>query len=397
MQIQSFDSEYNFDEIIDRENTNSLQYDLREKLFGTRNVMPMWVADMSFRTPTCVTDIIKAYADHGILGYPIRTAGFYESLCQWNELRHQWVVKPEWVSYCQGVVPALNLLVDALSNPGDGIIIQPPVYPPFVQTVRAHGRTLLENQLLQTSPGYYEIDFDDFEAKAAQSRLFILCSPHNPVGRVWTRTELTRIVEICLKHNVLIISDEIHCDLVFAPAKHIPIASLSAEAANITITCVAPSKTFNIAGLATSAVIASNIEYKKAFDRVIERYHIGMGNLFGLLAFEAAYTCGAPWLDALLPYLKSNFLFFDQSVKQSLSPLKFRMPEATFLAWVDFSGLGMSDADLHRFLIDKAQLGFNQGISFGKGGEGFMRINMAYPRQLVGEAVYRLTEAIKRL
>ena len=387
---------YNFDEIILRENTNCYKYDFREKVFGTQDLQPMWVADMDFASPPFITEAIRKRAGHPVYGYTFRTKGFYDSISGWMKKRFNWNIDNDWISFSPGVVPALNLCVQCFTNPGDGIIVQSPVYFPFFSAVTQHGRKLLNNQLIEND-NKYEIDFEDFEKKASEASMFILCHPHNPVGRVWTRTELEQIVTICKKNNVLIISDEIHHDLVLNGYQHIPLGHLSEQASDILICCIAPSKTFNLAGLSTSALIIPNKDLKKKYDATMEGLHIGMGNIFGYIALEAAYNQGEEWLEQLLLYIEKNFSFLQNYLEQKIPEIRVTPLQATYLVWLDFRGLKMDQKELSNFVTFKAGIGMNNGPSFGMGGKGFQRMNVAVPIIKLEEAMHKLEKAIKNI
>ncbi|MFW5821253.1 MAG: MalY/PatB family protein [Bacteroidota bacterium] len=386
---------YDFDKITRRENTNSVKYDLREEYFGKADVLPMWVADMDFETPGFIRSAIIKRAMHPIYGYTVRKDSFFDSIISWMKKMHDWKVEKDWISFSPGIVPALNMCILAFTKPGDKIMIQPPVYFPFFRAVKDHGRILTENVLLYKN-GKYEIDFADFEKKAKDLSAFILCHPHNPVGRVWNYEELKKIVSICKKNNVLILSDEIHSDLILPGNRHIPLLNI-AGAEDISISMYAPSKTFNLAGLSTSFLIIPDKNLKLKYDRVIDNLHMGMGNIFGNVALEAAYDHGEEWLEQLLDYIQENIDYLRDFLKNRIPEVKCIEPEATYLVWLDFNSLGMDDRELKDFIIHKAGLGLNHGPVFGKGGEGFQRINVASPRELLKKALLKLEEAIKAL
>ncbi len=388
--------QYNFDEIIPRENTNCIKYDLREKIFGTKDLQPLWVADMDFASPPFIMDAIINRARHPVYGYTFRSNSFYEAVTGWMKKRFSWNIDPKIISFSPGVVPAINLCIQHLTSPNDGIIIQSPVYHPFFSAIENNGRKLLNNQLIEKNNKYY-IDFDDFEKKAAKARMFIFCHPHNPVGRIWAEDELKQIVQICCKHKVFIISDEIHHDLVFQGHKHIPLASLNPDASEISICCVSPSKTFNIAGLSTSAVIIPNPGLKKSYEDALEACRIGMGNIFGFVALEAAYNFGEEWLDQLLSYLQENLDFLCEFINQNIPEVKITVPEATYLVWLDFRNINIKKDNVHSFLSTKAGIGLNDGKTFGPGGEGFQRLNFALPKIKLEEALEKLKKALYKI
>ena len=387
---------YNFDQIIDRSNTSSVKHDLKEMIFGTPNILPLWVADMDFETPQFVRNAIMERALHPVYGYTFRDDAYYESIINWMQRRHRWHIEKDWILFSPGVVPGLNMAVMAFTDPGDAILVQPPVYFPFFSAVKDHDRVLLENELVCNGSSY-EVDFDDFEEKAKQAKLFILCSPHNPLGRCWTREELQKMADICLKHNVLVLSDEIHNDLVLPPFKHQVFADLSPEVADITITMHAPSKTFNLAGLATSSVIISNEILRKKMKGVLSRVHIEMGNIFGIEATKAAFNAGDEWLDQLLVYLKNNIHMVAGLLHRELPALKVFVPEATYMIWMDFNFTQLSDEALHEMVFKKAGVGLNKGSDFGPGGSGRMRMNIASPLETVMLGARQLVQTFKSL
>ena len=388
---------YNFDEIIDRKNTNSLKHDICTNIFGTSDLLSMWVADMDVATPPFVIEALKKRLEHEVLGYTLRTDSFDDAIINWMDKRHAWKVEKEWIKFTPGIVPAVNMSVIALSEPGDKILIQPPVYHPFFPAVTDHNRVLLYNELKQNEEGSYEIDFNDLEEQLKEARLFIFCNPHNPVGRVWTYDELKKIGDLCIKHDVKILSDDIHSDLILPGYKHIPIASISEEIAQRTITFMAPSKTFNLAGLATSFAISKNEDLIGALQNQMNILHLGMGNLFGAIALEAAYNNGANWVDELNAYVAENAKYIDEFLKENLPQIKLIKPEATYLMWLDFRALGMDEEELKKFMIEKAKLGFNNGSMFGSGGSGFQRMNVGCPKSIVIQAMNQLNEAIKNI
>ncbi len=388
---------YNFDKAITRENTACVKYDLRKMFFGTEAVQPLWVADMDFETPEFIREAVIKRASHPVYGYTFRTESFSQSIISWMKRRHKWDVHKDWISFSPGVVPALNMAVLAFTKPGEKVIVQPPVYFPFFTAVKNHGRELVYNQLIEKD-GHYEMDFDDLEKRADEkTRLLFLCHPHNPVGRLWSRQELERLVEICARKNILIISDEIHADLMLNGNVHIPLATISQTAAEISLTCIAPSKTFNLAGLATSALIIPNEAHKKTYEKTLDDIHVGMGNLFGIISMEAAYNSGEEWLDQLLDYLNQNLSFLNEFVNDRIPKVKVITAEATYLIWLDFRELGMKNKELKEFMIQKAGLGLNDGPSFGPGGDGFQRINIALPRNRLLEALEKLERAVNEL
>ncbi|HNW97015.1 MAG TPA: PatB family C-S lyase [Bacteroidales bacterium] len=385
---------YNFDEIIQRENTACVKYDLRKELFGREDVIPMWVADMDFKSPDFVVKVLHERLSHEIYGYSIRPEGFYNSIINWLQKRHAWKIQREWISVSPGVVPAMAICVQAFTKPGDKIIIQPPVYHPFFHVVEKNQRQLVCNPLKNIN-NYYHFDFDDLEQKIdKQTRMLILSNPHNPVGRVWTKDELIRLSEICIRNNIIILSDEIHSDLIYRKYKHIPLASISEEISQHVITAIAPSKTFNLAGLSTSALIIPNKKLFSIYESTLNNIEIGMGNLFGNIALEAAYTHGEDWLEQLLDYLQKNIDFIKVFLQKNLPDIKLIEPEGTYLLWLDFRNLKLNQNELNDILIKKAKVGFNDGAIFGKEGEGFQRMNIACPLSVIEKALTQIKEAI---
>ncbi len=383
----------NFDEIINRENTDCLKYDARLQRFGKADVQPLWVADMDFRIPDFITAKFQQLIDHGIYGYHIKTDIYYNVIVEWFQKRHNYNTEARNIIFTPGVVPAISYIIKALTEKGDKIILQPPVYYPFFHVVRDSQREIAYNQLIENS-GNYIIDFDDLEAKAKDAKMIVLCSPHNPAGRVWTKDELSKMADICLKNNVIIVSDEIHCDLVFPPDKHIPIGSLSKEIDDITITCHSASKTFNLAGLSTAYVFTNNQELKKVLKNYIGNLHVDSLNTFGLNALVSAFTEGEEWIGELLQYLWANYEFLENYISHHIPQIKIFKPEATYMAWLDFREFKLSDTDLKNLIIQKSGLGLNDGPTFGPGGSGFQRINFACPRQKLAEALDKLNRAI---
>jgi len=380
---------YNFDKVINREHTANVKYDLREVYFGKADVQPMWVADMDFESPDFIREAVLKRAEHPIYGYTFRSEEYFTSIINWVKRRHNWSLQKDWILFTPGIVPALNMATLTFTKPGDGVLVQPPVYFPFFSAATNHKRKLIENQLI-FKDGRYSIDFDDFEKKAKVSKMFFLSNPHNPVGRLWTKDELLRIGEICVKNDVIIISDEIHCDLTLPDYKHVPLASLTKEIAKKTVTCIAPSKTFNIAGLATSSLIIIDKTLRSQFHQIIDHIHIGNGNLFGAAASIAAYSNGDRWLDELMQYIENNFKLLDDFINRELPNLHLVKPEATYLAWIDFNKTGLTDKEIKDKLLNEAKLGLSPGPIFGRGGEGFQRMNLATPKANVLKALESL-------
>jgi len=386
---------FDFDRVYDRIGSNCFKFDGLELFFGNKDLIPLWVADMDFAVAPVIQQALQERMQHPIYGYNLRPQRFYRALTGWFERRFGYRIKKEWVVCTPGIVPAINLAVLCYTNPGDGILIQTPVYQPFFEAVFAHDRKLLTNSLIEQG-GKYTIDFADFELKIQHARLFILCSPHNPVGRVWTREELTQMAELCFKYKVPILSDEIHCDIVYPPHQHIPIASLDGYQDNV-ISCFSPSKSFNIAGLSTAVTVISDSDLRKKFHTINQDLHLYLGNSFGIAAFIAAYEQGDEWLDALILYLRANRDFLIDYVNKHLPQIKISIPEGTYLAWMDFTALGMNTEELAGFLTDKAGVALDPGVKYGYDGLGFMRFNFGCPQSVIQQALQRIETAIKNL
>lgn len=387
-----------FDEKLDRRGTACLKWDYADVSFGAEGVIPMWVADMDFPTPKAVTDAIIKRAGHGAFGYTGTPQSYYDAVIGWMRRRHGWDVQKDWIMFTPGVIPALYWAVEAFTGAEDKVLVQSPVYYMFYNAVKAKRRVCTCN-LLRPEGGRYVIDFADLEEKLADPAvtLFILCSPHNPVGRVWSEEELGRIGELCLKHQVLLVSDEIHSDLVFPGHRHIPAASLSPEIAANTITLTAPSKTFNLAGLNHANAIISDPELRERFRAVAKGVACTSPSVFGLVTTEAAYNHGEPWLEELLAYLQGNFDYLKSFLEARIPKIKALEPEATYLIWLDCSALGMEDKALKAFLNQKARVALDDGSWFGGGGSGFARMNIACHRSTLEEALLRLEAAVNEL
>ncbi|MBN2681166.1 MAG: PatB family C-S lyase [Bacteroidales bacterium] len=383
---------YSFDEIINRKGSNCVKYDLLDKLYGDSDLLPMWVADMDFKTPDFIIQAIEDRLKHPILGYSIRPEYFTESVVQWMKKRHNYSIDPEWVVFTPGIVPALNIAVLSLTQAGEEIIVQPPVYFPFFSAVTDHGRIMSENQL-KTENGEMKINFGSLNKNA---KMLLLSSPHNPGGMIWSKKDLKKLAEFCLTNNITIVSDEIHSDLMLFGNKHLPTASISPEIENITITCIAPSKTFNIAGLSSSVVIISNREMREKFTKTLNSLHIGMGNIFGNVALEAAYTKGEQWLAELIDYLEENINFAINFFEAKIPQIKVIKPQATYMLWLDCRGLGMSNKDMRKFFTDNCNLALSDGRQFGRGGEGFQRLNLACPKSILETALESIYNNLKQ-
>jgi len=386
---------YDFDSVIDRRGTNSVKYDMTGKLFGREDVLPMWVADMDFPVAGFILDSIRERLKHPFLGYTFRSESFTESVTAWLDRRHLWKVDTDAIGFSPGIVPALNMCVMEFTDPGDRVVVQPPVYFPFFSAVTNHGRELVYNQLVDRG-GRYEMDLDHLERLFSEgAKLFFLCSPHNPVGRAWSPEELQQLASLCIKYDVLVISDEIHSDLLLFGNRHIPLASLGKEIADLTLTCIAPSKTFNLAGLYTSVMITTNPDLKKRYDKILDTVHVGGDNILGQVALQAAYQEGDEWLDQLIEYLEANYKAFCSVLNEAVPGLIISPLEATYLAWLDFSFMQLNDKALREFIINRAGLGLNDGPMFGPGGSQHMRLNIATPRKILLEGARQLAAAVR--
>ena len=387
---------YNFDEIIDRGGNRSTKYDERAKKFGTADVIPLWVADMDFRTAQPIIDACVSKAEEGIWGYTSRPDSYFQAVQQWEQRRKGWTPDISLMSWSLGVVPALSSIVRLFSGDGDKILIQTPVYSEFYDVAEAWGREVVENPLVETD-GKWSIDFDDFAEKVKQCRIFLLCNPQNPVGRVWEPEELRKMAELCVESGTLLVSDEIHSDLIFHGKRHTPTASLSPEIAANTITCISATKTFNLAGLQASTTIFPNKDMKRAFEEFWGRMDIRRNNAFSCVAMEAAYREGEEWLDQLLPYISGNFDYICDFCAKNIPQIKPNRPDATYLMWLDCRALSMTNEELRDFFIHKAQLGLNEGYTFGHSLAGFMRLNAACPRSTLEKAMRQLKAAVDSL
>jgi len=396
---------YDFDQVCDRRNTNCAKWDAVKTIFGRDDIIPMWVADMDFPVATPIVEALKKRAEHPFYGYTQAGTGIIDSVVERMERKFNWKIRPEWVVLTPGVVPALNVAIRAVSHPGDEIILQPPVYYPFFSAVTGSGCQIIYNQLKLVN-GQYEIDFADLEKSfhsragmhpvSSRIKAIVLCNPQNPIGRLWSKDELIRLGEIALRHGAIVISDEIHCEILFKGYRHTPFAAISEEFAANSIICMAPSKTFSLAGLEASSIIIPDKRLRDNFNNI--RAGILPGpNLFGLIALEAAYRYGDEWLEQVLDYLQANLDFLIDYFKKKIPEIKVIKPQGTYLVWLDCRGLGLADMELRAFMREKARLGLDDGFLFGPGGSGFQRMNIACPRSILGEALNRLEMAVKEL
>ncbi len=392
MSIEGID----FDAIIDRRNTNSLKYDFAVRRGKPEDILPLWVADMDFKVSQKILEAIHERVEHGIFGYTEVQEGYFEALQQWMKEKHGWKIDRRWLVKTPGVVFAIAMAVQAFTKPGDGVLLQKPVYYPFSEIIEDNHRRLVDNTLVLGADGVYHMDPVDFEQKIIdnQVKLFLLCSPHNPVGRVWTKEELRGIGEICIKHGVIIVSDEIHMDFVYEGHRHQVFADISEELGARTITCTSPSKTFNLAGLQVSNIIISDQKLRKQFRKQIDAAGYSQLNTLGLTACEAAYRYGAPWHEELMKYLADNLNYIRGFINERLPQIRLIEPEGTYLVWLDFRGLDMTEEEREELIVHKAGLWLDSGKMFGPVGEGFERINIACPRAILEKALSKLEEAI---
>jgi len=372
---------YDFDEVIDRKNTQSSKWDNVGVRVGNPDALPMWVADTDFCCPQPVVDAVKKRAEHVIYGYPYVVPEFKQATMGWIKKRHGWAILPEWIVFTTGVVPVFNTMAQAFTEPGDEIIIQRPCYHPFGYAIEDNGRVVSNNSLIYQN-GRYTIDFEDLQRRASspKAKLMFLCSPHNPVGRVWAEDELRTMADICLKHNVIVVSDEIHSDLMLFGSKHIPIAGLDEKYAMNTVTCYAPSKTFNIAGLRASGIVIPNPEIRKGLEAQFKRNRGIQQNIFAVPAYITAYSECEDYLSQLLSYLEGNVRFLDDYLKKNMPKIRLVKPEATYLMWLDCADLGFSGDTLADFFINQSLVGVSRGDGFGPEGASFVRLNVGCPR-----------------
>jgi Bifunctional PLP-dependent enzyme with beta-cystathionase and maltose regulon repressor activities len=386
---------YNFDEIIERKNTNSLKYDFAAEHGIPEDSIPLWVADMDFKTPPEVTETLITSSKHGIFGYTEVKDDYFNAVKNWFLSGFDFEIKPQWLVKTPGVVYAVCMAIRAFTEIGDAVLIQKPVYYPFSESIIANKRKLVNNALVYKD-GKYHIDFDDFEKKIVNNsvKLFILCSPHNPVGRVWTKDELIKLGDICLKHNVIVVSDEIHCDFVYKSYQHCVMASLKPEYLENTITCTAPSKTFNLAGLQISNIFIANKDIRRKFEQEIVKTGYSQHNTMGLVSCQTAYEYGREWVNQLNEYLAENLNCLRDFLSENLPQIKLVEPQGTYLVWLDFSSLGLSEKELDDLIIHKAKLWLDKGTMFGEEGKGFQRINIACPRTVLKKALQNLKSAM---
>lgn len=386
-----------FDRQIQRRNTNCFKYDGLKQMYGKEDLLSLWVADMDFEVPESVAEAVKKRAEHAVYGYNMMPDSYFEAFVSWVKKHHQWHVEKEWLSHTPGVLAALSVALLAFTKEGDEILIQPPVYFPFKMTIEALGRKTIVNQL-KYSEGRFSMDLDDLAEKAKTAKLFILCSPHNPSGRVWTEEEMKGVESICRQKDLLVFSDEIHCDIVYEPDKHIVFGKMSQWAEDHSIIAMAPSKTFNIAGLEMSVIAIKNTELRAKFQTLLgQGLHMSNPNTLGLVAAEAAYAGGEEWYQTLLKYLKDNLNYLDGELKRRVPAISLVYPEATYIPLLDLRALNMKPEKMRRFFIEDVGAALNDGVVFGTGGEQFMRINVGTQRRVLEEFVKRLEKAVSEL
>lgn len=389
---------YNFDEIVDREGFHAAKYDERKKKFGREDVIPLWIADMEFKTAQPVIDAMIKRAEHGIFGYVSKAESYKTAAINFQNRRHGWDIDKDMMSFSVGIVPAIAELVREFTQAGDSVLIQTPVYPEFYEVVEAwDGRKVIENRIINED-GHYSMDFEDLERKLRTGpKLMILCNPHNPVGRVWKRGQLEKLGKLCVKYNVPLISDEIHGDMELFGNKYTPMASLSKEIKDNTIVCFSATKTFNLAGLQACFVVFPNEEWKSRFDSYWSGLDIHRNNCFSIVAMETAWNQGEEWLNQVIEYIEANMKFVKEYIDKYIPKISLKLPEATYLLWLDCRRLGMNPQELEVFMVNKARVGLNNGSNFCRGLEGFMRMNVACPRSMLEKALFQIKDAINEL
>ncbi len=386
---------FDFDKIIDRRGTGALKVDCLEERFGRKDILPFWVADMCFESSPAITEAIIERTKHGVFGYTSAPDSYWNSIVDWLSSYHQWKVERDWLAFIPGIVKGISFTIDCFLKEGDKVLIQPPVYPPFENVPKLRGKAVVKS-FLKEKNGRFEIDFDDFEQQIDEHcKLFILCNPHNPGGRVWTREELQRIAEICYEKGVLVLSDEIHSDLVFEGHKHIPFASVSEKAAMNSITFMAPSKTFNIAGIISSFSVVPNPELKAKFDAYLELSELTAGHIFAYTATEAAYSHGLEWLEEAKEYIWHNICLTKEYLEKNIPEIKPMVPEASYLIWLDCRALGLTQKELVSFFVNDAKLALNDGATFG-GEDGYMRMNVGCPKKILEQGLANLKQAVEQ-
>lgn len=389
---------YNFDEIIDRSGSGDLKHEALLPRWGRNDLLPLWVADMDFATPDFVVDALKARLSHPIFGYTIEPADYRPTIIDWNESHHGWKIKPEWISFIPGIVKGIGFVVNVFTKPGEKVIIQPPVYHPFRMTPEDNGREVVFNPLRLCEDGYYDMDFDNLsEVCDDKCRVLILSNPHNPAGVCWSKETLQRLANFCYEHNIIVISDEIHSDMALFSNRHVPFASVSERAADISITFAAPTKTFNMAGIVSSYAVISNDDLRQRFYGWLKANELDEPTIFAPIATIAAYQKGEEWRKQMLAYVEDNVRFVEDYCRERISGVRPLRPQASFLVWLNCRGLELSHDKLLDLFIDKAHLALNDGEMFGPGGEGFMRLNVGTPRSVLRQALEQLAKVVNEL
>lgn len=389
---------YNFDELVDRRHTDALKLEALQPRWGRTDLLPLWVADMDFKTPPFIMEAIHQRCENGILGYTVCPQSYYQAIIRWVKERYNFEVEQKYITFIPGIVPGIAMALHCFTKPGDKVLIQPPVYHPFRIVTRESGRTVVNNPLRINSEGIYEMDFDNLRQQIAGCSVMILCNPHNPGGRVWTSEELSTVADICHENNVLVISDEIHADLTFSPHQHIPFAMVSERARMNSITFMSPSKAFNMPGMSSSHSIIFNDELREKFNQFLEGNEFNNCHVFSYVTVEAAYSNGTEWLDQVKDYIQKNMDFVEEYLQQNMPRIKTMRPQASYLVFLDCRDLNMgSQKELENFFVDKAHLALNSGTIFGQEGEGFMRLNVATPRSILEKAMEQLQKAYEGL
>ena len=389
---------YNFDEIIDRSGSGDLKHEALLPRWGRNDLLPLWVADMDFATPDFVVDALKARLSHPIFGYTIEPADYRPTIIDWNESHHGWKIKPEWISFIPGIVKGIGFVVNVFTKPGEKVIIQPPVYHPFRMTPEDNGREVVFNPLRLREDGYYDMDFDNLsEVCDDKCRVLILSNPHNPAGVCWSKETLQRLADFCYEHNIIVISDEIHSDMALFGNRHVPFASVSERAADISLTFAAPTKTFNMAGIVSSYAVISNDDLRQRFYGWLKANELDEPTIFAPIATIAAYQKGEEWRKQMLAYVEDNVRFVEDYCREHIPGIRPLRPQASFLVWLNCRGLELSHDKLLDLFIDKAHLALNDGEMFGPGGEGFMRLNVGTPRSVLRQALEQLAKAVNEL
>lgn len=389
--------QYNFDKIIDRKGTNAVKTDKCKEIFGREDLIPLWVADMDFATPDFITNAIIERCQHPVFGYTMPCPDFFNIIVDWIRKRHQWETKNNWIGFLPGIVPGIAFAINVFTQPHDEVIVQPPIYPPFIHLPTLNKRKVVYNPLKKVN-GIFEMDFDDLVQKISpKTKLFLLCNPHNPGGRAWDKKTLLKLADICHKHNILVISDEIHADMALTGYRHTPFASISKQAEQNSITYIAPSKTFNMAGLISSSYIIPNPNIRERFTLFLQKIAAQHGNIFAYTATQAAYQYGEQWLSQMLAYIEENVKFVTDYLATNIPTIKPMIPQTSFLMWLDCTALGLDSESLQHFMVNKAKVGMNQGTTFGQGGEQHLRLNIGCPKALLRDALERIKNELNNL